>query len=752
MQVSAHVVSVRGGQEYSTDYLVYLPRDYDRAGGVWPLLLFLHGSEQRGERLDQVKEAGIPMRIEAGSHYPFIVVSPQCANEESWEPERLLALLDHIAEEFAVDRDRVSVTGFELGGFGTWNLAAADPNRFAAIAPICGFPANEHRQKDVEWLRTLPIWAFHGTLDQTTWFPLVEQLFARLYAIGAPARLTVVPETRNGQSWVKLYDSPELTDWLASKAHWRAAESAWGNGDPSPGEQIAGVFRIKNQGENQTADSALPYSVYLPEAYNASEYSWPLLLFLSGGTQQQLGSTGPPLLMKDGHELPFVVVSLDCTTLGPSRSESLFRLLDHLQCSFRIDPTRVHVGGVAAGGDAAWETAIADPSRFASMLPIGSIPKDEARYLSHYLKSLAIWAIHWDEKEAARLSYVRDMIERLNQRGSVRVTLVPKPDAWADLFQDPQMAEWITTHAQDTNHPDIAEWVGHVRGVFPAPRAVIDSFESIEYRFTGGRYKSHPFRYRLFVPKPMEPGKQYPLILWLHGHGWEELELDAGHLKYMELILKDPSHREQYPFFVLALQCPADRSWFDGHKGPDTASLQRRSDEPGEVLMRIVEDLLSEFPIAPDRVAAFGISSGANACWELAMRYPDRFSAIAPCGGTDVPDMRGIKRVRGVQVWPFHSVFDNVAPIVGVRKTVAAARTAGVTTELTEVPNGTHLCWYDAFEDYNLLNRLILAKRTTYIDTFSYYAAIVVGVSIALYLSNRALKLYKIRTLRRARS
>ena len=120
------------------DYLLYLPNHYGTADKKWPLVLFLHGAGERGDNLARVKVHGPPMLIEKGHSFPFILVSPQCPKDVWWDAEGLNALLDEIVAKYAVDENRIYVTGLSMGGYGTWDLAIRYPNRFAAIAPICG--------------------------------------------------------------------------------------------------------------------------------------------------------------------------------------------------------------------------------------------------------------------------------------------------------------------------------------------------------------------------------------------------------------------------------------------------------------------------------------------------------------------------------------------------------------------------------------------------------------------------------------
>ncbi|WP_257237191.1 prolyl oligopeptidase family serine peptidase [Nostoc sp. 'Peltigera malacea cyanobiont' DB3992] len=165
----------------SYNYLLFLP-DGVRAGGgdrketqqpLLPTILFLHGAGQRGSNLDDVKKQGIAKIVEQQPDFPFIVISPQCPRGEYWNVERLSALLDKAIpgekpqSGYAsyVDPDRVYLTGLSMGGYGTWHLAAAQPQRFAAIAPICGGGNPQAARKLKTFL------CGHFTEAKIMWFP-----------------------------------------------------------------------------------------------------------------------------------------------------------------------------------------------------------------------------------------------------------------------------------------------------------------------------------------------------------------------------------------------------------------------------------------------------------------------------------------------------------------------------------------------------------------------------------------------------
>ena len=189
-------------------YLLYLPKDYDR-NPSWPLVLFLHGAEDQGNDLRLVARRGPPRLIAAGQGFPCIVVSPQCPAERRWEPIELTALLDDIVQKYKVDQDRIYVTGLSMGGFGTWALAAHTPNRFAALVPICG-------GGDPLWavhLAHVPVWAFHREKDPVVPIERSEQMVEAMEENGGTVKFTVYPEGGH-DAWTEAYADPRLYLWL----------------------------------------------------------------------------------------------------------------------------------------------------------------------------------------------------------------------------------------------------------------------------------------------------------------------------------------------------------------------------------------------------------------------------------------------------------------------------------------------------------------------------------------------------------
>jgi predicted peptidase len=201
------------------DYLLYLPTDYDRKN-KWPLMLFLHGSGERGSDLNLVKKHGPPKLIDNGKQFPFIVVSPQCPKGRRWQPLELKVLLDEIVNKYNVDQDRIYVTGLSMGGFGTWALAAEYPDRFAAIVPICG-------GGNATWARRishLPVWVFHGAKDPAVPVKMSQDMVDALKKNGANVNFTVYPDAGH-DSWTATYDNPKLYEWLLQQERRHSGSS-----------------------------------------------------------------------------------------------------------------------------------------------------------------------------------------------------------------------------------------------------------------------------------------------------------------------------------------------------------------------------------------------------------------------------------------------------------------------------------------------------------------------------------------------
>ncbi len=203
-------------------FLLYLPRAYGQdPAQTWPLILFLHGSGENGSNPELVAANGLPQLLTGDADYPFIVVSPQAQGESDWNSQLrpLMALVDYIQSNYAVDVKRTYLTGLSMGGIGAWDLALTYPQRFAAAVPIAGgwIFGSDAIPKRICDLKDMPIWVFHGALDRNV-FPKQSQLLVdALRACGSDVKFTLYPDADHSGAWTRAYADPALYEWLLAQ-------------------------------------------------------------------------------------------------------------------------------------------------------------------------------------------------------------------------------------------------------------------------------------------------------------------------------------------------------------------------------------------------------------------------------------------------------------------------------------------------------------------------------------------------------
>ncbi len=211
----------------------------------------------------------------------------------------------------------------------------------------------------------------------------------------------------------------------------------------------------------------------------------------------------------------------------------------------------------------------------------------------------------------------------------------------------------------------------------------VELFESREHHSTEGRFEGRSFKYRLFVPRSITPGRRYPLLIWIHGKG-DGGTNNVGQLKWIDLMLDEPAHAEKYRFFVLAVQCPMDLPWFD-----QTAAADGSPDDMLTVMTDILRETMLSNPVDRDRISLIGISSGASAAWEMAMRHPRLFAALVPLACASGSDESRAARLVKIPIW----AFINNGERKGVESMVNAVQAAGGNAYLTVADAYGHDAW-----------------------------------------------------------
>ena len=211
-------------------YQIHKPQGYD-AGKKYPLVVFLHGSGERGSDNRQQLKHGSAVFVtkEAQAQFPCFVIFPQCPADSSWawlnlkgkekkaevaeqptEPARLvMELIAKLEKENSIDPARIYLGGLSMGGYGTWDLLARYPKRFAAALPICG----GGDPSKAATIKNVPIWAFHSSNDPTVPVGRSQEMIKALRDIGGNPKYS---EYDHGGhfSWLIAFAEPDFLPWI----------------------------------------------------------------------------------------------------------------------------------------------------------------------------------------------------------------------------------------------------------------------------------------------------------------------------------------------------------------------------------------------------------------------------------------------------------------------------------------------------------------------------------------------------------
>ncbi len=196
-------------------YYLYYPEDYEEKGDEqYGLLLFLHGGGESGDSLVAIKRNGPPKMIVEGKKFPFLILAPQNPYQKKWWNTRALhQLLDTVITQNRVDRKRVYLTGLSRGGGAAWEMAVQYPDKFAAMAVVCGMAPLPY----AAWIdKDMPIWVFHGEEDKSIPFSESEDMVNKLLDMGYQVKFTRYPGVGHN-SWVKAYNTEELYTWFTQQ-------------------------------------------------------------------------------------------------------------------------------------------------------------------------------------------------------------------------------------------------------------------------------------------------------------------------------------------------------------------------------------------------------------------------------------------------------------------------------------------------------------------------------------------------------
>ena len=197
----------------------FVPPGYD-GSQAYPLILFLHGSGERGDdneaQLNNNANGAMSLLDDDNlALQPVFMIAPQCPTDGWWSGSTLLSaigIIDQMSATYHIDPARVYVTGLSMGGMGTWSAATAEPDRFAAAVPMSGSGDTSAAAS----VATLPFWFFHANDDPTVPVSGSDTLVQALRDAGGDVVYTRYDTGGHG-IWPVAYTHPLLFEWIVSQ-------------------------------------------------------------------------------------------------------------------------------------------------------------------------------------------------------------------------------------------------------------------------------------------------------------------------------------------------------------------------------------------------------------------------------------------------------------------------------------------------------------------------------------------------------
>ncbi len=202
-------------------YTVFVPHGYTPTK-KWPVILFLHGAGERGTDGVLPTQYGLgPLIRLREANFPYIAVFPQSEEMhgrllKGWsldtaDGKRAIKILEQVEKDYSVDPKREILTGWSMGGYGAWEMAAAFPDRWLSVVPVSGGGDEAWGEK----LKNVPIWAWHGPKDRTVLAAETQKMLSAVRTAGGQPRYTEPPEGDH-DVWQDAYDDDALYSWMLS--------------------------------------------------------------------------------------------------------------------------------------------------------------------------------------------------------------------------------------------------------------------------------------------------------------------------------------------------------------------------------------------------------------------------------------------------------------------------------------------------------------------------------------------------------
>jgi predicted peptidase len=213
------------------------------------------------------------------------------------------------------------------------------------------------------------------------------------------------------------------------------------------------------------------------------------------------------------------------------------------------------------------------------------------------------------------------------------------------------------------------------------------------FLFEALNHAGREYKYALYVPRDYDPGKPWPLIVFLNGRG--ECGTDGSKQLAIGLGPAMMFHPEEWPFLVLFPQKPDPKDQWEDHD---------------ETVMAMVQQTQNDYTVEESRLYLTGLSQGGHGTWTIGSRHPDLWAALAPICGYGKPDEIA-PALAEMPIWCFHGDADTAVPVSESENLVAAVRKAGGSPQLTIYPGVGHNSWDKAYREEGLAAWLLSHQR-----------------------------------------
>lgn len=182
-----------------------------------PLIIYLHGSNIRGNNLSQLFVRGLPQYLASKINIPAIVVCPQCPSSYDWGHDVMQAAITELVAEleknYPIDEHNICLTGHSLGGWGVWYLGSLHPGYFARFLPISG----DTTGSIPEALASTPTWIFVAESDNYGIYDMNVKLGTKLQNMNGNVKMTLIQGTAHGSVPNYVYFDRRVIDWLLGR-------------------------------------------------------------------------------------------------------------------------------------------------------------------------------------------------------------------------------------------------------------------------------------------------------------------------------------------------------------------------------------------------------------------------------------------------------------------------------------------------------------------------------------------------------